>query len=94
MSNGRSLGSSHTTGESIVRQLVRMGVREDGPEELERTLVRLALGEWKELERHGVVVEHDPFWEHNAREWAQQHPEIETAVRAWLFDSSAAEVDN
>ena len=55
MSNGRSLGSSHTTGESIVRQLVRMGVREDGPEELERTLVRLALGEWKELERHGVL---------------------------------------
>jgi len=27
----------------------------------------------------------------NAEAWAQQHPEIETAVRAWLFDSSAAE---
>lgn len=74
-----SPSSPHLTGAEIVRRLVIEGAREDGPEDLERTLVRLALREENELKRQGVVVEDDPFWEHNAREWAQQHPEVEDA---------------
>ena len=58
---------------------MKQGAREDGPEDLERTVVRLALREQRELERQGVVVEHDRFWEHNAQEWAIQHPDVEDA---------------
>jgi hypothetical protein len=81
-----SRSSPHlVTGESIVRRLVIEGAREDGPKGLERTLVRLALREENELKRQGVVVEHDAFWEHNASEWAKQHPEVEDARETFHY---------